>query len=169
MALTLPHPSRRAAGLWSIGGLLALGLAGLCNREFALRPATGEVNADWVQRLAILRDATPEAAQQAEIGAASARANLETAAEFGNRLRTWSPQWRAERRASDRRFGLEVRRYRLTATDHSTRSWGAGLELLRTLTAEPGVTIEHLAVQAAPAGDGALSQWSVDLTVRLRP
>jgi len=165
----LPIISPRFAGRLLAAGLGALGLAAIFASGPPRRGPAPDASASWRQRLAALRGATPEAAQRAEIAAAAARADLETPDQFSERLRAWSPEWRAECRATERSFGLERRRYRLTCADATPRAWSACLELLRALTEGPGITIEQLALTAAPGGDGAFTQLAVELTVRLRP
>jgi hypothetical protein len=164
----LPIISPRVAGRLLAAGLTALGLAAFFGSGPPPHAPVPGANAGWRQRLAELRGATPEAAQRAETAAVAARADLETPDQFGERLRTWSPEWRAECRATEQRFGLEVRRYRLRSADPTPRAWSACLELLRSLAEQPGVTIEQLTLTAAPAGDGAFTQLAVDLTVRLK-
>jgi hypothetical protein len=162
-----PQPSGRAAALLLAAGLLAAAWAAATGRGPARRPPDG--SAGWIERLAALQGATPEAARQAERAAAAAQAQLETAQQFAGRLRAWSPGWRAESRAREQRFGLELRRYLLTCTDRSPRAWAAALELLRALAECPGVTVEQLAITAAPGGAGAFTQLELVLAVRLRP
>jgi hypothetical protein len=167
MPWRLPQPSGRAAAALLAAGLLALAAAAITGRSPFRRPPDG--GGGWTERLAALREATPEAAQRAERAAAAAQAELETAGQFAGRLRAWSPEWRVESRAREQRFGLELRRYLLSCNDRSPRAWTAALDLLRTLADCPGVTVEELAITAAPGGAGAFTQLELELAVRLRP
>jgi len=168
MRAPLPPISPRAASLLLATGLAALGAAALFARGGAAPGPEPGAGASWQQKLAALHGATPEAAQRAEAAAAAAQADLESADQFAARLRAWSPEWRAECRATDRRYGIELRRYRLISTDATPQAWGATLALLHDLTDAPGVTIEQLALTAAPEGDGTFTQIAVELTARLR-
>jgi hypothetical protein len=165
----LPIVSPRAALLLLGTGLAALGAAAVFARSGSGHAPERGGAADWVAQLAALRGATPEAAQRAESAAGAARAELESADQFAARLRAWSPEWHAECRASEQSFGIESRRYLLTSADPSPHAWGATLALLAALADEPGITVDQLALTAAPAGDGAFTQLAVALTVRLRP
>lgn len=100
-------------------------------------------------------------------------AQLVTLDRFASELAGWSEGWRID---GPHRItpegdapGLADVRYRLTRVDLGPSAWESALRLVRGLASVPGLTIDHLALDGAPAGDGSFTRLELALTARLLP
>jgi len=97
------------------------------------------------------------------------RARLPEARIFDAQARNWNHDWIISTRSVDQFADLEVRHYGLAYDRAHAASWPQIMEDIRTFCAEPGLTIDRLALEANPDGSGDFRQAEINLTVRLLP
>jgi len=99
---------------------------------------------------------------------AAARAALRPAEAFDTWMRGWSRHWTCLARTAEMAPDLEVRHYALAYAQPRLGSWSDIVQTLQLLGAAPGVTVDSLALTAAPDGADAFTRARIGLTARLR-
>ncbi len=134
-------------------------------RDPGIAPEDSALEAQWNA----LRDAGPERLSKIEERLSSTRAGLPAAELFDAWLARRSRNWTLLASATDRYPGLEIRRCALAYNHPSLGAWPDIVETIKSLCAEPGLTLDSLSLAAAPDGSDAFVQAQVTLTARLRP
>jgi hypothetical protein len=159
----------RAAIVILSAGVACSGLALCLNLsrppEPALSPEDSTMEAQW----SALRDASPEALSKLKERLSSTRALLPAAGPFEPWLERQSRNWTILASATDRYPSLEVRRYALAYNHPTLRAWPDILGTIKSLCAEPGLSLDTLSLAAAPDGSDSFVQAQITLTARLRP
>jgi len=119
------------------------------------------------KQAAALAHATPEVVSLLETRLAGARARLPPAGAFDAWMQAAGRNWIVETHSAEPSADLETRHYGLAYDHPRMSSWPDIVETIRTLCAEPGVTIDSLAITAAPDGADAFQQVEIKLTVLL--
>ena len=159
----------RFAGIICAAGILSCAVAGAYTWS---RPAPSPVapeDAALQRQWDALGDATPESLSQLEAQVTAARARLPHARDFETWMAGWSENWTRLVSATDRDGDLERRRYALAYNHPTLRAWPDIVRTVKTLCAEPGLTLDSLSLSAAPDGSDAFVQAQITLTARLRP
>lgn len=154
--------ARFAAGLTCAAGAVAAALAVAYVRSVP-EPAPA---APWGS--AGLSAATPEAVARLAAEVSATRARLRGAADFGRWLSRLEARWRVEEDAEEDAPGLEIRHLALAYRRPCPEAWPDLAGSVRELAAEPGLTIDSLALAAAPDGLGGFAEARLTLTLRLR-
>jgi hypothetical protein len=105
---------------------------------------------------------------QWERAVSAARAQLPSRSDFDDGSQGWSRHWIVLAQSADRLPDVELRHYALAYDHPSLGSWSDIVETLRRLCAENGVTVDSLALAAAPDGSDAFAEAQITLTARLR-
>jgi len=119
------------------------------------------------QALAQLNAATPEEEARLSSRLAKASSELPLGSDFDTWMKGWSSSWTEESRSSELMEPVEQRRYVIAHNDRDLHAWADILASLKTLCAEPGVTVDRLDLVLTPDGDHfAVAQ--VAFTARVR-
>jgi hypothetical protein len=113
-------------------------------------------------------DAGPIAAGQWKELVSSARARLPAERDFKREAEPWNRHWTVLAQSTDRFPDLEVRHWALAYPHPTLGSWSDIVQTVRSLCAEPGVTVDSLVLAAAPDGSDAFTQAQLTVTARLR-
>jgi hypothetical protein len=159
----------RAANFLFAAGVLAAGSCVFYSRSRPAPSAIAPEDAAWQRQEAALAGDTPETVARLETQLAAARARLPAAKAFDALVQGECPNWIVETRSIESLPEIEVRHYGMVFDHPKMSSWPDILETIRILCAEPGLTIDSLALTAAPDGADAFEQVEVNLTVQLRP
>lgn len=164
--LRFPTLSLKVGGGIGVAGLAALAGASL----FRLAPTPNFSPAPdpaLQQALTELRTATPERIEDLESALKAARSGLPSVASFDAWTQSWLQNWSVESRSVESSAGIEVRHYLVSFNRPVLRAWPEIVANVKSICAEPGLTIDHLDLEVAPEAD-RFAQAQVAFTIRLR-
>jgi len=152
---------------WTVAatGLCAAVAAAVYART-SVAPTIPPQDGSLEQELSQLTAATPEAARlERRLGAATAA--LPSATDFDSWLKGWSSGWTQESQSAESAEGIERRRYVIAHNDRELQAWPDILAGVKSLCAEPGVTVDGVELVLTPDSTRfAVAQ--VTFSVRLR-